>query len=388
VVSPSCRADGHIQTRSTAIVIGNTVPFAFATVFFFGRVYARLGLLQQFGSDDYLISGSWLAALVNCALAVISTRYGEGRHTVDVKPEWVSKNLKILYASRICYQMALGLVKLSIAVFYLRVFNVTRATRIHLYIMIGFILAFTVSLSLENILPCVPPSKTWNLDPSAPGHCSNTIIGFWTSVACQIISDIWIIVFAVPRVWQLKMQRAQRLALLGTLTLGWVTVIAAVIRAVRISTILHSTDSTWVSYDSSIWSAVEVSVSIICAAAPTLKPIFKRWAPGMLYSLSGKTSQGKPGNTDRSAWVKASSKGAGTFEMTRSRIGRHDTASHSQEELAHNGSHSNWGSGKLDMTVSEDDVESMEGRQAHGDGIMKSTHVKVSHWPLTPGSAT
>ena len=146
--------------------------------------------------------------------------------------------------------------------------------------------------------------------------------------------------------------------------------IAGIIRVIRISTILTIPDVTWVSYDSSIWSAVEINVSIICAAAPALKPIFKRYMPNFMYSLSGKTSRSKPTHGDRSTWVKASSKNGTAFEMGRS-ITRHNLTSQSQEELARSSER------KVDISVSGDDVDSEE-----GEGIMKSTNVTISHWPI------
>lgn len=69
------------------------------------------------------------------------------------------------------------------------------------------------------------------------------------------------------------------------------TIIAAIFRAVRISTILHSADKTWVSYDSSIWSAVEVDVGLICASAPATWKLVKKVAPRFAEAMtSGRSS--------------------------------------------------------------------------------------------------
>ena len=138
----------------------------------------------------------------------------------------------------------------------------------------------------------------------------------------------------------------------------------------RISSILHATDTTWVSYDSSIWSSLEINTSIVCAAAPALKPIFKRYMPGFMYSISGKTSRGKPSHDDRSTWVKASSKNGTAFEMGRN-FARNNLTSQSQEELARSVGR------KMDISGSGDELDSEE-----GEGITKSTHVTISHWPV------
>lgn len=318
---------------------------------------------------------------MNCVLATLGTRYGEGMHEINIPPDYVVPALKLNYATAPIYQASLCFTKLSICVFYLRVFTTTKRARYHVYALIAFLLAFSIPLELTLILSCVPPRKVWL--PSTPGHCLDEIIGFWTSFACNLASDIWLIVFAAPRIWGLKMQARQKVALLATLTLGWVVVIAAILRVVRIAAILHSDDTTWRAYDSSIWSAVEVNVSITCAAGPALKPVFKHFTPGFMYSLSGKASQVKPGNTDRTTWIRASQKGNGVFEMSRS-VTRHDLTSHSQEELANTMGQTQWVTGRLNMTASEDGI-SEEGRDIDSGGILKITQVTVSHWPTHSG---
>jgi len=200
-------------------LIGNLIPFLVATIFEFGRIYARAGLLRHLGLDDYLLLVGWLSALINCILACLGTLYGEGMHKADISLSYVVPALRLNYATRLCYQASFCFTKLSICVFYLRVFGTTKATRYHVHAIIAFVVAYTIPLEVTAILSCNPPKKVW--EPSTPGYCLDAMIGFWTSFACNTISDIWIIVFAARKVWALKMQRTQKMALVGTLTLGW-----------------------------------------------------------------------------------------------------------------------------------------------------------------------
>ena len=357
-------------------------------MFIFGRIYARIGLVRHFGVDDYLITIGWFSALALCVLACLGTQYGEGMHEQDIPDEFLKPALKLNWATRLVYQAGLAFTKLSIAVFYLRVFTTTRAKRIEIYVFIAFVTLFTVGLLVASILSCVPPQKAWNVE--IPGYCTNTIVAFWVSFVCGMISDIWLIVFAVPKVWSLKLQRSQKIALLSTLTLGWVVVVAGIVRVVRIRMILRDPDITWASYDSSIWSSVETDVALICAAAPALKPIFKRFTPGFLYSLSASRSRStrQPGNTNQSqsqslsTWTKASHKGSKAFEMsTRSRGTQHEVGrSHSEEELARSVGHrydDSWVSGgRSEMAAWGPDEDDEYDDRAYGrqpDGITKQT---------------
>ena len=69
----------------------------------------------------------------------------------------------------------------------------------------------------------------------------------------------------VPRVRELHIRRGQKIALFGIVSLGWLVVVASIVRVVRFSALLQSPDPAWASYDISIWTDVEVNVGIICA---------------------------------------------------------------------------------------------------------------------------
>ena len=171
-------------------------------------------------------------------------------------------------------------------------------------------------------------------------------------------------------------------------------------RVVRIATILHNPDTTWVSYDSSIWGSVETDVALICAATPALKPIFKRFTPGFIYSLSASrsrstkppgnnTNQSQSQNQSQSIWAKASHKGSKAFELSsRSRGTQHEVGrSHSEEQLARSVGHHDdpWASsGRSEMAAWGPDEDDDYDDRAYGrqpDGITKQTQVTVSRWP-------
>lgn len=122
------------------------------SIFISGRIYARAFILGHVGTDDYLLALGWLSALANCLLASLGTVYGEGKHEVDIPERDLIPALKLNYATIICYQAALCFTKLSICVFYLRVFSTTRAARWHVYAMMIFVIAFTVPLELVSVL--------------------------------------------------------------------------------------------------------------------------------------------------------------------------------------------------------------------------------------------
>ena len=107
-----------------------------------------------------------------------------------------------------------------------------------------------------------------------------------------------------PRILSLKMAHRQKYALMGIVMLGLFVVVAGIVRMVRVGTTLNKYntvgfDPSWDSYDVSIWTSVEIYVSLMCAAAPGIKPLISKILPKLLGSSyrSRSRTTGQPGNT-------------------------------------------------------------------------------------------
>lgn len=198
-------------------------------------------------------------------------------HQVDVPLAWTPVFRKLFFATYILYQLSLGFTKLAIGVLYLHVFSVSSSARRELYVLIAFVFAYTIVLTLQLVLSCVPVRKSW--DPDVAGHCFSLVPGFYIHFVCNLASDIWLIFFAASRVWRIKLPTRQRAILLATITLGWVAVVAGIVRVVRIGIVLNAVDRSWSASDPSVWTSVELNVTIICAAVPALKPLFTHLLP-------------------------------------------------------------------------------------------------------------
>ncbi|KAF4536502.1 Integral membrane protein [Lasiodiplodia theobromae] len=279
-------------SRAPLILLGNILPQSLATLFVLARITTKSLLSHTWGPDDTTLTLSWLSSLALTVLSCLQTRYGAGQHLATVPLSNVKPSLQLAYATLLLYNLTLCLTKVSVSLFYLRVFADRWNKHLSLAAL-AFVVVYTVPLEVVSIAQCRPVAGVWDRALVAEGKakCIDTIPAFYTSAVCNILADVWLIGHAVPRVLGLQMGRRQKGLLLFFLSLGWLTIIAAIIRAVRISTILRSADKTWVSYDSSIWSAVEVDVGLICASAPATWKLVKRVAPRFAEAMtSGRSS--------------------------------------------------------------------------------------------------
>jgi hypothetical protein len=100
---------------------------------------------------------------------------------------------RLSYASRTLYQIVLGTTKISVCFLYIRVFA-DRKSKLLIHILMGFITLFALPLALYIIIRCVPVNDV------EPATCHSNSPDLFISAACNILADVLLLVFAVPRV--------------------------------------------------------------------------------------------------------------------------------------------------------------------------------------------
>lgn len=312
-------------------------------------------------------------------MATLETRYGSGKHLVDVPFADLMPSDQLLYGTLISYQASLCFVKLSISLLYLRVFATSIVNKYTLYGIIAFNVILTISVECVSIFQCSPVAGVWN--PSIRSICINTVPAFYTSAVGNMIIDFFLISFAVPQILALQMAPREKGALLITVGLGAIPIIAAIVRCVRIAAILHSNDQTWRSYDTSIWSAVDLNVSVVCASAPALKPLLRKIAPSFMGSTFGNSKPGQSNTYATGRFWTTNNDTRGGYEL-RSAAAHGLPRSQSQTELAYTGVNE-WSTNNKDDGISTElDGISDEDNSLNGDaGIVKHTQVTISSVP-------
>lgn len=163
-------------------------------------------------------------------MSCLQTRYGAGQHVWNVPLSSLKPGLQLAYGTLLVYNLALSLTKISVCLFYLRVFgssssSASRTNRLLCIACIGFVVAYTIPLEVVSIVQCRPPDAVWNTAPGESAQCIDTIPAFYTSAACNMAVDLWLIAYAVPRVLPLPLPRRQKVVLLFFVSLGWMYVV-------------------------------------------------------------------------------------------------------------------------------------------------------------------
>ncbi|KAL3417920.1 pth11-like integral membrane protein [Phlyctema vagabunda] len=259
----------------------------FVVVRIFTRIFARTGGMA---ADDYLIIVGWLFTTGTAMCCLISTRYGCGRHLWVVSQSDFESIFKILYSYVYLYATGVSFTKLSILLFYRRVFGVTKAFWICLSLVVGY----WVAIIIAWINVCHPIHLFWYKHTTTmEGYCFNDSKFYFGNGIANMLIDICVLAYPVPIVWKLHMPKEKKLAVIAILMLGSFVCVASIVRIVNLNDLIHATDTTWTMGPVFVWSCVEPYVGILCACLPTFAPLVRIfWNKVRGYSANHQSGAG------------------------------------------------------------------------------------------------
>lgn len=143
---------------------------------------------------------------------------GLGRHfsTLHVAPNQV---LLALFVENIIYNTGLTLVKMSVLMFYARIFSSVRKYQISFWVMGCVIVGWGIAINFLAIFTCTPVAAAWN--PAVPGVCLSTQATFRGATISNIVIDLWLLLLPLPMLWSLHIGRARKVGLVGVFAAGY-----------------------------------------------------------------------------------------------------------------------------------------------------------------------
>ena len=119
---------------------------------------------------------TWIVA---GAFIVFAIRYGLGRHVyyLSLTPELsadINQAMKWQFLALSLAAFSFFFTRISICLFLLRIFGVSRYWRWILYCAIAFITTTNIPFAIIVITQCRPMSKVW--DPSVHGKCMSPVV--------------------------------------------------------------------------------------------------------------------------------------------------------------------------------------------------------------------
>jgi hypothetical protein len=219
---------------------------------------------------------------------------------------------------------ALMATKTSILLFYL---NLAKNERIFKWATLATLAVVNLAglaLTFLNVFQCSPVSAAFKTPVPDTDHCQYIVVLYLSSAPVNIITDLAILFLPMPILTGMRLPRKQKIILIITFGFGFFVAVVDVIRIVYLQdaatarlagvqgssgsdtgTKARNTDDVpWYSSLSYMWSAVEVTVGIMCANVPGMKPLVSRFVPQMLRDLHrnySTTGESKHDNIDEMA---------------------------------------------------------------------------------------
>lgn len=128
---------------------------------------------------------------------------------------------KDVYVSEIHYPITITAIKISILLFYLRLFGARKWFRHVIYITEAIVLSWCMATILPAVFQCKPIHIAWSIDAiEMMEHCNNLNAYLIATSVINVILDFWILALPLSIVWTLQMSRKSKASLSGIFLLG------------------------------------------------------------------------------------------------------------------------------------------------------------------------
>ncbi|KAG9189050.1 hypothetical protein G6011_05918 [Alternaria panax] len=270
----------HFETKGPVVIAALSVCMVALTVITFLRLGIRLFVHGvRFGADDWLIIPAYLLSMAYPALQIAMVQHGgAGKHFYDITYQEYSHYKYLAPSAATVFYVYVGLVKMSIALFNVRLTTLT--TRLWKNINWAFFAicaAYTAAALFLSVFKCDPPYASFNLIRIAEsGKVPKCLSVNHMNTIMRVNLALDFTALAIPVIvpWKVQLSRKKKARIFALLSIGLIACIASVMTLVSQYTL--ETDPLWNYTTLLAWIMVEVVVSLIAACAPTLAYLLPR----------------------------------------------------------------------------------------------------------------
>ncbi|KAK9771944.1 hypothetical protein SCAR479_11425 [Seiridium cardinale] len=246
--------------------------------------------------DDYLV---WVAASA-LAYSIGASAHGlanngltdEQRIALSINdPEYDMRVLgsKIQVAGWACYSVLIGLLKLSMLTFYIRLTDgLSRRYRMPIWIGFGLVGVTIVTSVLVIMLSCLPFEKYWQIYPD-PGNACEAAVSkpiIWTTFSSNVVTDLYLIAIPLPLLWESKLRLPNKIVASIVLGAGIFVLVCATLK-----TIFVFEDSANGASLAGEWGTREAFVAVVTTNLPLIFSLIKSWLKPLFGNLLGSSGR-------------------------------------------------------------------------------------------------
>ncbi|KAK1758942.1 hypothetical protein QBC47DRAFT_436311 [Echria macrotheca] len=270
------------ENHSLMVMIPVLILMPLTTVLFAIRMWARQ-IMSGLATEDWVLFFAYLVAMATNSMFIVMVKHGYGLHLETLSPSDSAFTLRTFWLVQMTYKISLQATKISLLLFYIRIFHHIAWFKKVSYSVIGFLLVYLVTTCVTSILQCRPISLAW--DKTIPdGQCIDVLRFFVFNGAIALFTDLVVLALPLPLVWGLKLPLGQKLALIPVFGIGIFIVTVSTLRLYA----LIATPSNDTTYDLSgtLWTIIEFNLAIVCASLPSVRVLLAKMFPRVFRGSS------------------------------------------------------------------------------------------------------
>ncbi|EOA83099.1 hypothetical protein ACJQWK_00584 [Exserohilum turcicum] len=268
--------------KGQRFLIGGIIGCALAVAAFILRMAASIGKQgRKVSWDDATMAVVLALAIPPTVFAHYLIENGLGRDIWTLNAQQITNVLFYYYVGEIFYVVALGISKISILFFYLRVFP-DKKFKMLVYSVMGASALYTVAFFIVTTFQCRPLSFAWNQwDGLHQGSCNDIHLQGWIAAAINIVLDATVMALPMKHLAGLNMGLKKKLMVMAMFGVGIFVVVVSVVRLYSLIHFANTQNITWNYVDAGLWSLIEIDVSIICGCMPAHRFLIGKLWPKM-----------------------------------------------------------------------------------------------------------
>ncbi|KAH9222425.1 hypothetical protein DL95DRAFT_454437 [Leptodontidium sp. 2 PMI_412] len=321
-----------VQNKSNLMIGLFTFIIIFTSILVALRLASKVIVKKQLSPEDYIAGLAQGMSIVSNTFAIEMARHGFGKHlyslrngamkaiflrciypsSFSLKNRTFLTNHTAVYIGENIYVAVLGLVKISILTFYLRIFQLQIPFRIAVYTTIVFIVLGSASISFSTIFQCRPIAYFWDKD--LHGKCLDVNALAYANSGLSIVQDFLIIGLPIRVVWNMNLDRKKKWSVAFMFALGGFGCIISIVRLQSLLIFGTSIDPTWDYVAVTIWTVLELAVAIVCSCLPALRQLIIHIYPKLVSSFRSSETTGSSSVNSRTI-LRANSRTESTTGM-------------------------------------------------------------------------
>ncbi|KUI70304.1 hypothetical protein VM1G_06441 [Cytospora mali] len=291
------------------------------------RLYTRLVVMSNYGWDDHFFNAAvgrlfaattflaktkdnrgirlgtptaYFLLLVYTVLMTVAACFGLGQTMTDPSSAATSHALLLVNIGQTVTSITIIFVKISIAMFLLRIVNTNRGQMIAVIIPVTVMSIIVFVAAWVLWFACTPVSYSWDI--TVPdGHC-NPATEFWAALVSGV-SIVIVEVFYASFPWYLirglQMPKREKILIGTSMSFGYI-----IYRLLTLLKLAYASDEDFLLtiVDLLIWHAADITTQLVCIGVTVCRPLYKDWLYRIaehIESISSSLSSTKEDTTYR-----------------------------------------------------------------------------------------